>query len=104
MYLTMNRFPVQPGTEEAFETTWKDGNTWLHTVAGLVSFDLLQGPVTDDVRLYSSHMVWRGEEDFRNWLKSEAFRAAHSNPGKYQGIIIGMPKLECFASVHSVSL
>ena len=64
MYLTMNRFKVKPGGEEAFETIWKSRDSQLLEVPGFVSFHLLKGPAREGYRLYASHTLWASEAAF----------------------------------------
>ncbi|QUS35855.1 antibiotic biosynthesis monooxygenase family protein [Falsirhodobacter algicola] len=102
MYLTMNRFRIVPGQEEAFEAVWAARETKLPEVPGFVSFHLLRGPSTEEETLYASHTVWRDEASFRDWTRSEAFRAAHRGAGGHAHLYHGPPKLEVFSSVQSV--
>ena len=39
------------------------------------------------------------ENDFENWKKSEAFRAAHNSGGNHQEIYLGHPEFEGFEVV-----
>ncbi|MBN9136452.1 MAG: antibiotic biosynthesis monooxygenase, partial [Phyllobacterium sp.] len=41
MYIAMNRFKVQSGSEDAFETVWKSRDSRLSSVPGFVEFHLL---------------------------------------------------------------
>jgi hypothetical protein len=45
MYLTMNRFRVILGQEDAFEAMWKTRDSHLKSVPGFVSFHLMRGEV-----------------------------------------------------------
>jgi len=49
--------------------------------------------------LYASHSVWESKNDFENWKKSDAFRAAHNSGGQHQGIYLGHPEFEGFEVV-----
>jgi heme-degrading monooxygenase HmoA len=100
MYLTMNRFKVKPGGEEAFETIWKSRDSQLLEVPGFVSFHLLKGPAREGYRLYASHTLWASEAAFSDWTRSEAFRAAHRGAGAHADIYLGPPELEVFESVQ----
>mgnify|MGYP001294127573 FL=1 len=40
--------------------------------------------------------MWKSEEDFMNWTKSDAFRKAHSGAGKHNDIYLGHPEFEGF--------
>ncbi|MDJ0860197.1 MAG: antibiotic biosynthesis monooxygenase [Dinoroseobacter sp.] len=103
MYLTMNRFRVKTGQEEAFETVWKSRDSHLKTVDGFVSFHLMKGGETDGVRLYASHTMWRDKNAFEAWTKSEAFRAAHKGAKSSSDMYDGPPELEVFDSVQELT-
>jgi heme-degrading monooxygenase HmoA len=103
MYLTMNRFKVRPGQEEAFETVWKTRDSQLKEVPGFVAFHLFKGPLKDDHRLYASHTLWQSRAAFEAWTKSEAFRAAHRGAGAHADIYLGPPELEVFESVQHLA-
>ncbi|WP_108259315.1 antibiotic biosynthesis monooxygenase family protein [Mangrovicoccus ximenensis] len=102
MYLTMNRFKVKLGQEEAFETVWKSRDSHLKEVPGFVEFHLMKGAEKEGYRLYASHTMWESEEAFLNWTKSEAFRKAHSGARSSADIYLGPPELEIFDSIQSV--
>jgi len=104
MYIAMNRFKVRPDATDAFEKRWLDRETHLETLPGFVEFNLLRGPEKEDHVLYASHTIWRSKEDFVQWTKSEAFRAAHANAGqaKREEIYLGPPVFEGFESLQTV--
>jgi heme-degrading monooxygenase HmoA len=102
MYLTMNRFKVKPGQEEAFEAVWKSRDSQLTSVPGFVSFHLMKGPEKDGYRLYASHTLWASAAAFGAWTKSEAFRSAHRGAGAHADIYLGPPELEIFQSVQHI--
>lgn len=102
MYLTMNRFKVKLGSEAEFEQVWTGRDSQLPQVPGFVEFNLLKGPEREGYRLYASHTTWKSEEDFVNWTKSEAFRAAHRGAGGSRDIYAGHPELEIFTSVQQI--
>ncbi|WP_193140584.1 MULTISPECIES: antibiotic biosynthesis monooxygenase family protein [unclassified Meridianimarinicoccus] len=103
MYLTMNRFKVKPGQEEAFERVWKSRDSHLKAVPGFVAFHLLKGPQTADHVLYASHTAWDSEAAFRDWTRSEAFRKAHANAGGNADLYQGAPELEVFETVQALT-
>ena len=103
MYLTMNRFKVKLGQEEAFEEVWKTRDSHLKTVPGFRAFHLLKGPEKDGYRLYASHTAWDTEENFVAWTKSEAFRAAHKGAGGNKDLYHDAPELEIFETVQALS-
>ena len=99
MFIAMNRFKITPGFEEGFEKVWRERDTYLHTVPGFKSFNLLKGPVHDDHVLYASHSVWESREAFITWTESEAFSKAHAQASAPKGTYLGHPDLETFESV-----
>jgi len=102
MYLTMNRFKVKLGQEEAFEAVWTGRDSQLKAVPGFVAFHLMKGPERDDHRLYASHTLWQSEAAFTDWTRSEAFRAAHRGAGAHADIYLGPPDLEVFEAVQVI--
>jgi heme-degrading monooxygenase HmoA len=102
MYLTMNRFKVKLGHEDAFEEIWRRRDSRLATVPGFRAFHLLRGETGPDHRLYASHTVWDSAQAFQDWARSEAFRSAHRGAGEGREIYLGPPVLEVFESVESV--
>ncbi|SCB60608.1 Heme-degrading monooxygenase HmoA [Rhizobium aethiopicum] len=104
MYIAMNRFKVVTGTERDFETVWRDRDSSLAEVPGFVEFHLLRGKASEEggYTLYSSHTVWKSEDDFQNWTKSENFRAAHRNAGDRKAMYKGPPVFEGFNVVEGV--
>lgn len=103
MYLTMNRFKVKPGQEEAFEAVWTGRDSHLPQVKGFVAFHLMKGPEKDGYRLYASHTMWDTEAAFTDWTRSEAFRAAHRGAGSHADIYLGPPELEIFQAVQTIT-
>jgi heme-degrading monooxygenase HmoA len=99
MYVAMNRFRIAPGKEQAFIEIWKNRETFLDQVPGFKSFQLLQGPTSDEYTLFASHSIWESEEAFVNWTRSEAFRKAHANAKPAKDIYLGPPQFEGFNQV-----
>ncbi len=99
MYVAMNRFRIAPGKEQEFIEIWRSRDSYLDEVPGFQSFNLLQGPSTEECTLFASHSLWESEEAFINWTKSEAFRKAHANARPAKDIYLGPPQFEGFNSV-----
>ncbi|MRN44804.1 antibiotic biosynthesis monooxygenase [Brucella sp. 09RB8913] len=93
MFIAMNRFKVRIGSETDFETVWKNRDSQLSDVPGFESFHLLRGVTNEDegYTLYASHTVWRSQEDFIGWTRSEQFRHAHRNAGENKPLYLGPP-------------
>lgn len=104
MYIAMNRFKVATGAEGDFETVWRNRDSSLADVPGFVEFRLLRGGTNaeEGYTLFSSHTLWRSEEDFRNWTKSENFRAAHRSAGENRAMYKGPPVFEGFTVVEGI--
>jgi len=103
MYLTMNRFRVMPGQEDAFEAMWKSRDSHLKSVPGFVGFHLMRGEEVEGATLYASHTLWADREAFLAWTKSDAFRAAHKGARSSGAMYDGPPVLECFESVQAIA-
>ena len=99
MFIAMNRFKIVPGKEKEFEKVWRERDTHLNNVPGFEEFHLVKGKKTDEFSLYASHSVWKSQEDFLNWTKSEAFRLAHKNAGHHKDLYLGAPEFEGFEGV-----
>lgn len=99
MYIAMNRFRIIPGSEDAFETVWRNRDSHLKTVPGFLEFQLLRGPSHADHTLYASHSLWQSRADFEAWTRSEAFRAAHRGAGGTKPLYLGPPEFEGFETV-----
>jgi heme-degrading monooxygenase HmoA len=102
MYIAMNRFKVQSGSEETFEQVWKNRDSSLSQMAGFREFHLLRGPKNEaeGYTLFASHTVWASEADFIAWTKSENFRNAHRNAGTGKASYLGHPQFEGFSVVE----
>ena len=100
----MNRFKIVPGMESEFEEIWKTRNTYLGGCPGFVRFNLLKGPEEEDHVLYASHTLWKSEDAFVAWTKSEAFRKAHEGAGSRGHLYLGHPNFEGFTIVKGASV
>ena len=103
MFIAMNRFQIVPGKEKDFEEVWRNRDTHLENVPGFGEFHLVKGPQEESHTLYASHTVWESRDDFENWTKSEAFRAAHKNAGQNSHLYLGHPNFEGFEVVTGIS-
>lgn len=102
MFIAMNRFKVKKGAEADFEQVWLSRETHLEDVPGFLEFQLLKGPERDDYVLYASHSLWRSQEDFEAWTRSDAFRKAHARAGEGKPLYLGHPEFEGFTSLQEV--
>jgi len=104
MYIAMNRFKVAAGAEGDFESVWRNRDSSLSQVPGFVEFRLLRGKANaeEGYTLFSSHTIWRSEEDFLNWTKSENFRLAHRSAGENKRLYWGPPQFEGFTVVSGI--
>ena len=103
MFIAMNRFKVNKGSEHDFEQVWLTRKTHLEDVPGFMVFHLLKGPERDDHVLYASHTLWRSEADFKAWTTSEAFRKAHGGTGSTKPLYLGHPEFEGFNVLQEVT-
>ena len=96
MYIAMNRFKVERGSEEEFTEIWRNRDRRLSEVEGFVEFKMLRGPETEEHTLFASHTIWRTYDDFVNWTRSQHFRDAHKNAGDHKKLYLGPPEFEGF--------
>ncbi|SHL13863.1 Heme-degrading monooxygenase HmoA [Pseudonocardia thermophila] len=78
MYIVHNRLDVPAEEAEAFEKVFVDSmRATLGGVPGLRRSQLLRP--TKPGAPYISTMEFDSEEDFRAWMRSDSFKAAHSD-------------------------
>jgi heme-degrading monooxygenase HmoA len=101
MYVAMNRFKVALGSEDAFETIWKNRDSRLSETEGFRAFHLLRGTVNEaeGYTLFVSHSMWDSHEAFLAWTRSDNFRAAHKDAGAAKPSYLGPPQFEGFTTV-----
>jgi len=87
---------IAPGFEEAFETMWRERESYLDQVPGFRTFHLLKGEAKEDHTPYVSHSQWSSREHFVAWTDSEAFRKAHSQARSPEGMHLSHPRFEGF--------
>ncbi|MEI9413109.1 antibiotic biosynthesis monooxygenase [Mesorhizobium salmacidum] len=99
MYIAMNRFKVQNGSEADFEAIWKNRDFSLIEMKGFRELHLLRGPVneTQGYTLFASHALWATHDDFVAWTRSENFLAAHRNLDETKVHYLGHPQFEGFS-------
>lgn len=102
MFIAMNRFKVELGSQDEFERVWTTRDTHLADVSGFIEFHLLRGPEREGHILYSSHTIWRSRTDFEAWTRSEAFRQAHRDAGQNKPLYLGHPEFEGFEVVQTI--
>ena len=102
MFIAMNRFKVLKGAEADFEAVWKTRDSQLAQVPGFVEFRLLRGAEAEDHTLYASHTLWRDEEAFLAWTRSEHFRKAHARAVDNKPLYLGHPQFEGFRTVQTL--
>ena len=95
----MNRFKIGIGKEMDFENVWKNRDTHLEGVVGFKEFHLVKGTTNENYTLYASYSIWKSEEDFIKWTKSDAFRLAHKNAAQHRDLYLGPPDFEGFEVV-----
>lgn len=102
MYLTINRFRVRPGKEDAFEEIWTSRESKLPELDGFVEFHLFRGVSSEDATIYLSHTLWRDKAAFEAWARSQNFRGSHKGVRDHGDIYLGPPELEIYDSVQTI--
>jgi len=95
MFIAMNNFKVAPGKGEEFERIWRERDTHLKSVPGIIRFALLRGDAEGE---YVSHSTWESRDAFIAWTQSEAFAAGHRG-GSLMGVLQGPPAVKLYEAV-----
>ena len=65
-----------------------------------MDFHLLRGPAENEqTMMFASHTVWKDQDAFLGWTKSEAFQKAHAQGHKTSAFMRGPPKFVGWTSV-----
>lgn len=99
MFVAMNRFRVNAGFEDAFESMWRNRETYLDQVPGFSEFHLLRGTTLEGITTFLSHSTWESREAFTKWTESAEFRKAHGDARSPQGTLAGHPLFEGYEVV-----
>jgi len=78
MYIVTNRVPVKFEYIEMFEQRFRNRAGKIEKQPGLVSMQVLK-PISENTP-FVVMTIWESEQAFRNWVESDDFREAHSNP------------------------
>lgn len=103
MYLAMNRFTVTTQNAAAFEDLWLNRESNLKSMQGFIAFHMLKGAEADGRIIYASHTVWASEDAFRDWTKSDAFRASHKGAKDTAKLYEGTPVFEGFTAIQHIA-
>ncbi|WP_318518567.1 antibiotic biosynthesis monooxygenase family protein [Photobacterium leiognathi] len=82
------------GHNYVFINIRENRDTYLDTVPGFQSFNLLQDASNDEFTLFASYSVWDSRQAFEGWTQSETFRKAHANARANKEIYLGAPNFE----------
>ncbi|MGW9403010.1 antibiotic biosynthesis monooxygenase family protein [Arthrobacter sp. NPDC055585] len=77
MYVVVNTLEITPDTAEAFEKAFIDSMAHLEGVPGLGRSTLMRPEGASNT--YLSTMEFDSRESFMDWLKSDSFKASHSD-------------------------
>lgn len=95
MFIVMNRIPVNPDYAEQFEERFRNRAGEVDKMKGFVRNQVLRPANAEDP--YVVLTVWESQEDFENWVNSDAFRKGHAKSGTLpQEAFAGRSKLESF--------
>lgn len=93
MFVVMNRIPVSPEFQEAFEERFRSRAREVDRMPGFVRNWVLR-PV-DPENPYVVVTVWESREAFEAWTRSEAFQRGHARSGTLpREAFRGVSKLE----------
>lgn len=78
MFIVANRVPVSADWQETFEERFRKRAGQIEKQPGFVRMQVLK-PVSDDAP-YIVLTTWDSQAAFNDWVGSEDFKLAHSNP------------------------
>jgi heme-degrading monooxygenase HmoA len=101
MLIAMNRFTINKGFEDAFETRWRERQSFLDQSPGFMRFRLLKQEMRrGDACEFISYSEWIDEKSFLAWTESQQMARAHSSSGPMpQGMMAGPPEFRAFRPV-----
>ena len=77
MYVVVNTLEITPDSDEAFEKAFIDSMAHLEGVPGLGRSTLMRPEGASST--YLSTMEFDSRESFMAWLRSDSFKASHSD-------------------------
>ncbi len=93
MFVVMNRIPVSPEFQEAFEERFRSRAREVDRMPGFVRNWVLRPVDPEDP--YVVVTVWESREAFEAWTRSEAFQRGHARSGTLpREAFRGVSKLE----------
>ena len=99
MFVTMNRFTINPEYWDDFEERFRQRAGLIDGEPGFIRNTVLR-PVESSSNQHVILTSWESQQDFENWTKSEAFRKAHEQAGRTpKAWFTGPGKLEVFESI-----
>ena len=111
MFVSINHIPVAEGRESDFEQLWRNRDRSVETQPGFRSLDILKpgmilsmssDPPTKQDNTYHVLARWDSEQDFRNWVHSDAFKKAHAG-GRDPSIFAGRPLVTTHQTIEGAS-
>jgi len=99
MFVTMNRFTIDPAHWDDFENRFKQRAGLVDGEPGFIRNTVLR-PQEDTSEQHIVMTLWESRQAFESWTHSESFRQAHAKAGQTpKGWFIGPTKLEIFDAV-----
>lgn len=77
-HVVANRVFVKPEFQQEFENRFRNRADQINSQPGFVRMEILK-PLSDDTP-YVVLTYWENEQAFKNWIGSDDFKLAHSNP------------------------
>jgi len=99
MFVTMNRFTIDPAHWDDFENRFKQRAGLVDGEPGFIRNAVLR-PQDNTADQHIVMTLWESRQAFEAWTHSESFRQAHAKAGQTpKDWFIGPTKLEIFDAV-----
>jgi len=103
MFVTMNRFTIDPDHWENFEDRFKQRAGLVDGEPGFIRNAVLR-PAEGNGRAHIVMTLWESRDAFLAWTKSESFKKAHAKAGQTpKEWFVAPTKLEMFEAVTDTS-
>jgi len=99
MYLATNRFKIAEKLNDVFEELWRSRDSFLQSMTGYISFNLIKVQLNKGSTRYISHSKWKSKNAFTAWTRFKEFSAASQAVTKTSCIFKNHPTFEGFEVV-----
>ena len=98
-HIAMNRFKIAEKLNDVFEELWRSRDSYLQSMTGFISFNLIKVQLNKGSTRYISHSTWKSKDAFTARTRSKDFFLASQVVTKNSCIFINHPTFKVFEVV-----